>query len=145
MIIPWRMRFMRLAVVMVAMPPQDQLFQDEESQDAKQYRSRHAMRIAMFQRMRQDFEESCAKQGADRVGDQHVDAVHAKSYTHARRRDDTQDAARQRYCNNPGKSAHGEPDAIRRKARIIRFPARSDLPSVRSSGHGDRKRSDQPR
>lgn len=95
MVVRRRVGIMRLAVVMVAMPPQDQFFQHEENHDAKQNGSRHAMRIAMFQCMRQDFQKGRAEQGTDRVGDQDIDVSHAKGQTQARRRDNAQGATGQ--------------------------------------------------
>ena len=50
-----RMRFVSLAMVVVAMPPQHQLFENEEHQDADQHRAGHVVGIGMLERVRQDF------------------------------------------------------------------------------------------
>ena len=64
-------------MIVMAMPPQHQLFQHEEHQDAEQDGRRHAVRVAVLQRMRQDFQKSRAEQRADGIGDQHIDALRA--------------------------------------------------------------------
>jgi hypothetical protein len=76
----------RLAMIVVAVPPEDQFFQHEEDHDAEQDGCRHAMRIAMFQRVRQDFQEGRAEQRADRVGNQHIDTMRADRNAQGRRR-----------------------------------------------------------
>jgi len=83
------------AVVVVAMSPQHQLFEDEEKHDAEQDRCCHAMWFAMFQRVRQNFQESGAQQGADRIGNQHVDTLRTKGRTDRSRCHDAQSATSQ--------------------------------------------------
>ncbi len=55
MVMRLRLRLVRLAMIVVTMAPENQLFQDEENQDAGQHGSRHAVRLAMFKGVRQDF------------------------------------------------------------------------------------------
>ncbi len=92
-----RLRLVRLAMVVMTVPPEHQLFQHEEEQDAEQHRRRHAVRVAMLERVRQDLEEGRAEQRADRVRDQHADALRPERIPHHRRRADADDAAGQRH------------------------------------------------
>ena len=101
-----RLRLVRLAMIVVTMAPENQLFQDEENQDAGQHGSRHAVRLAMFKGVRQDFQKRGAEQGANGIGDQHADAMRAQRNAHGCCRNDAQYAAGQRHRNNPRKSAH---------------------------------------
>ena len=61
--------------VVVAVPPEHQFFQNEEDHDAEQHRGGHPVRIAMLERMRQDFQKGSAKQRANGVGNQDVDTL----------------------------------------------------------------------
>ena len=101
-----RLCLVRLAMIVVTMAPENQLFQDEENQNAGQHGSRHAVRLTMLQGMGQDFQERGAQQGANGIGNQHADAMRAQRCAHGCRRDDAKCAAGQRYRNNPPKSAH---------------------------------------
>ena len=118
MVVSRRVGIVRLAVVVMAMPPEHQFFQHKKHQNSEQYGRRSPMRIAMFQRVRQYFQERSPKQGTNRIGNQHADAMRSQRNAHQRCSNDAQCAAGQRYGNDPGKSAHG----IRfdEKPRIIR-------------------------
>ena len=102
-----RLRVVCFAMVVMAMAPQHQLFQQEEGQDAKQNRRRHTMRIAALERMRQDFQEGGPEQRADRVGNQHIDAVRTDRDGQRRRDGHAQYATSQRNGDDPGKGTHG--------------------------------------
>ena len=107
MIVGRRLRVMRFAMVVVAMAPQHQFFQHEESQDAEQDRRRHAVRIAVLERVRQDLEKSRAEKGTDRIGNQHIDMVRADRDGQRRRGGHAQHATGQRNGDDPGKGTHG--------------------------------------
>ena len=70
--------FMRLAMIMVAVPPQNKFFENEKNHDAKQHRRGHLVRFAMFERVRQNFQKSRTEQGAYRIGNEHIHALHPK-------------------------------------------------------------------
>ena len=64
-------RVVHLAVLGVAVAPEQQLLQHEEREDAAQDGSRGRMRIAAFEGVRNDFQERRAEQRADGKGHQH--------------------------------------------------------------------------
>lgn len=101
------MGVVRLAMIVVAMTPKNQFFEDEKRHDAKQDGRRRPVYIAVFECMRQDFQKGRAEQCTDRIGDQHADAMRAEGETHRGCGEDAQGAASQRNGNDPGKSAHG--------------------------------------
>lgn len=57
MIMGRRMRVMRFAMIVMAMAPQHQLFQNEKNEDAEQDGRSHPVRIAVLERVREDLEE----------------------------------------------------------------------------------------
>src|SRR5512145_2117853 len=62
---------MHLAVLGVAMAPQEQLFQHEEAEDSAEHRDRHLVRIARLECLRKNLEERRAEQRADRERYEH--------------------------------------------------------------------------
>lgn len=94
--------FMGLAVVVVAMPPEHQFFKDEKHHDTEQDGGRHLVRVAVLQRMRQDFQECRAQQGADGVRDQDIDPMSPNREAQCRCGSNAQGTAGQRYGNDPG-------------------------------------------
>ena len=106
MVVGRRPGIMRLAMIVVTMAPENQLFEHEENQDTEQHGSRHFVRLAMLQRMRQDFQEGSTEQRADRVGNQDIDPMHAHRKAQYGSSDHAQCAAGQRHGDDPRKCAH---------------------------------------
>jgi hypothetical protein len=106
MIMCRRLRLMRLAMIVMAMTPKDQFFENKEKQDTEQDGCRHFVRVTVLQRMRNNLKKSRTQQSTDRIRNQHADPMRANSHTQRGCRSDAQNAAGQRYGNDPGKSAH---------------------------------------
>ena len=83
-----RLRVVGFAMVVVEMPLQHQLLENEEHQDAEEDGCRHALRLPVLQRVWQDLQESGPQQGADRIGNQHIDAMRADRESHGGGRQD---------------------------------------------------------
>ena len=120
MVVGRRVRLMGFAMMVVAMPPEHQLFQNEKSQDAEQHHHRHVMRIAMLQRMRQDFQEGGTEQRANRVGNQDIDPMRPQGHTDPGRSQHAEQATGQGNRNDPGKGIHETSE--KQKSGIIRPP-----------------------
>lgn len=76
-----RLGIVRFAMVMVAMPPKHQFFENEKSQYAEQDGCRHLMWITMLQRMWNDLKEGGPKQRTDGIGNQQINALSADADT----------------------------------------------------------------
>ncbi len=139
------MCIVRFAMIMVAMPPEHQFFQNEKSQNAEEHGCRHFVRIAVLQGMRQDFKKSSPEQCSDGVGNQHIDALHAERHAHPGRRDNAENAPGKGNENDPGKSAHrlllagkrrGLYDGRRGKPDQGGHPPGHTIPAVRKEASG---------
>src|SRR5574343_118361 len=104
----WRVRFVGFAVVVVAMPPQYQLFENEEHQDADQHRTGHVMRIGMLECVWQDFQKHRSQQGTYGVGNERIDAMRTERTTDGSRSSHAEHAAGKGNGDDPGKGGHGK-------------------------------------
>ncbi len=73
--------FVLVGVVTVCVPPQHELLQREEREEAREHRRHHPLGIARFERMRQELEENGAEQRSD--GERH-DAGDPRPVQHER-------------------------------------------------------------
>jgi hypothetical protein len=100
-----------LAIMRVAVPPEHQLFQDEEEEDTGEQCRERLCRRQLLERLRQDCEQRHAEQGADGVADEPRHQLRAGGIGEEKKTRGDQEAAQ------PAKQAQPEGYRERRHVR----------------------------